>query len=343
MGFDDILAKPDRTPEPTHILTLEKSAPIATPGQHAAQIMDVVCATFFLQLKKKQPDKFDLVTELAAGALGAEVVLSFRIPPKTGSSFSGMRVFLDSPLIMDLLDVGGHEEREFARYLLDALKKEGATVATYDHNVGEIVDVLTAANQNFERKQEVSGQIGARMRTDNNTMVRVKAILANPQRRVRDLGIDIADARALDSSYMQYFNASAELDLLGAIRPFQRIDARAVDAASIASMIRYLYGRRPKGGIMAHERLFITKNTGLVRGAISYIHRLQGLEFTDAPILSDRAMAGTLWVATGGKGIELPNSSPIVQRRCVRERMSLTKSGTCFATPRQMKQGPLRQ
>ena len=57
---------------------------------------------------------------------------------------------------------------------------------------------------------------------------------------------------------------------------------------------------------MAHERLFVTKNTGLVRAALSYINRLPGLEYTDPPVLSDRAMAGTLWVASGGKGAELP-------------------------------------
>jgi transposase len=27
------------------------------------------------------------------------------------------------------------------------------------------------------------------------------------------------------------------------------------------------YGRRPQGGLMAHEKLFVTKNTGLVRAA----------------------------------------------------------------------------
>jgi hypothetical protein len=307
MGFDNIQAKPERPNGSTTALTLERRAQEPDPETHAAQLMDVACATFFIELKKRESEQFELVTDLAAGALGAEVVLSFRVPPKTGASFKGMRVFLDSPLILDLFDVGGQAEREFARYLLDALKKEGAVVATYEHNVGEIVDVLTAAVQNFERKVAVSGQIGARMRTDNNTVIRAKSILGNPLKRVRDLGIDVADAKAIDRSYMPTFDEAAETDLLGKIRPFQgAISARAVDAASVASIIRYLYGRRPKGGLMAHERMFVTKNTGLVRAAISYIHRLAGLEVADVPILTDRSMAGTLWVASGGKGSELP-------------------------------------
>ncbi len=309
MGFEDILSKPDRngsSPGLSGTLTLDKKSAESSPQQHAAQIMDVVCATFFLELSDKQKDKFDLVTDLAAGALGAEVVLTFRVPPKSGSSFKGMRVYLDSPLILDLLNVGGDQEREFASYLLDALKQEGATVATFDHNVDEIVDVLTAANNNYERKQEVLGQIGARLRGDRNTILRVKNVLANPIKRVRDVGIDITVAKAIDRQYLQYFDDNAEKDLLSAIRPFQPIEARAVDAASIASQIRYLYGRRPKGGLMTHERLFVTKNTGLVRAAVHYIGRLEGLDVTDAPILSDRAMAGILWVASGGKGLELP-------------------------------------
>lgn len=182
MGFDNILAKPDRG-NGANVLTLERRPAEQSPDQHEAQIMDVICATFIIELHRRQPEQFALVTELAAGALAAEVVLSFRVPPKTGSSFKGMKVFLDSPLILDLLDVGGQEERDFARYLVDALRKEGAIVATYEHNVGEIVDVLTAAVQNLERKQPVSGQIGSRMRTDNNTVIRAKAILSKPPPR----------------------------------------------------------------------------------------------------------------------------------------------------------------
>jgi hypothetical protein len=306
MSFEDILGKPDRTSEASRLLTLEKAPVGPTPEQRAAQNMDVVCATFFLELKERHAETFRLVTDLAAGALGAQVVLSFRIPPKTGSSFKGKYVFLDSPLIMDMLDVGSHEDRDFARYLLSALKQEGAVVATFDHNVGEIIAVLTAANHKFEQHIEVTGIVGSRLRVDNNTMLRVKSILNNPQKKVKDLGIEVTEARAVDRPYLSLFDEKSEQNLISAIRPYHRIEAREVDAASISSMIRYLYGRRPKGGFMALEKLFVTKNTPLVRAANNYMRRLNGLEFRDSPILSDRAMAGTLWVATGGQGNELP-------------------------------------
>jgi hypothetical protein len=201
MAFDDILSKPDRILPAKSTLTLDKSPALPTPQQKVAQMLDVVCASFFLKLRNQDAEQFELVTDLAGGALGAEVLSTFRVPPKTGASFHGMRIYLDSPLILDLLDVGSDEDRQFARYLLESLKLEGATVATFDHNVGEIVDVLTASNNNFERKQEVLGHVGARLRVDPRTMLRVKGVLANPAKRVRDLGIDITVADAIDRPY----------------------------------------------------------------------------------------------------------------------------------------------
>jgi hypothetical protein len=302
--FQDILSKPERTIDlPTQTRSKRRKP---SNVQHAAQLMDVVCASFLIDLRRNDPEQFEFITDLAGGALAAEVVLSFRVPPKTGSSFAKMQVFLDSPLILDLLDVGTREEQEFADYLLKALKSEGARLVTFDHNVREITEIVNNVNQAYERRQEVSGQIGARLRTDRNAILKVKQILGNPLRKIKDLGIDVTDAKAIDRPYLKFFSDDDERDLISKIRPFGKIEARAVDAASIASFIRYLYGRRPQGGLMAHEKLFVTKNTGLVRAANEYMRQLNGVELRDGPIISDRSMAGTLWVATGGKGTDLP-------------------------------------
>jgi len=60
MEFGDISAKPDRAVEAPAIPVLKKRR----PGNinHPAQLMDVVCATFFLYFKQKQPARFALIT-----------------------------------------------------------------------------------------------------------------------------------------------------------------------------------------------------------------------------------------------------------------------------------------
>lgn len=309
MSFENIASKPDSLQQKPNTLSLTKLVQPEDSKAKIEQALDVVTASFVLDLQEKSPEDFKLIMEITAGVLASEVVLSFRSPPRRGQNFKSKIIILDSPLVLDYLNLGGIEDHGFAKSLIEDLASEGATVSTYSHNVDELIDILTAAKHNMGDKFQLSGSVGMRLLTDRNAFIRLNAVLGNPYAKVKQAGIQIIDTNSIDRPYLRHFDKNAEQDLLGSIRPFSRsrIESRVFDAASIASMIRYLFGKRPRGNLMAYEKLFVTKNSGLANAAAKYMKNIHAIaEDSDPPILTDRMAAGIVWLAKGGEGTDIP-------------------------------------
>ena len=317
MEFLNALSKPEVSFAKSKTLSLP-NVPASARGesQETADPMeahlDVLCAAYAWDLFSDHPGKFELLADICGGALISEVVLGLRVPPSLRGGLSHMTVYVDSPLLLDLLDVGLAEDRESARFLLDELRSLGAKIATFRHNVEEMQKVLHAVVTNVEQGERLFGPFATRMASDPTAVSRARDIQAHLDYRLMDSDIAIVDAANDGIALKRHFSESLEQDLIASIRRHRNIDPRVVDGRSISAVMRRVLSSTPVSSVLSCNAIFLSRNTALVKTAHRFLEHHGVLrEAQPAPIVSDRYMAGLLFAVKGGAGAEIPKKKLI--------------------------------
>jgi hypothetical protein len=264
---------------------------------------DVLCAAFILDVYRNEPDVYSLLVRIASGALLAEVVLEFQEPKFTGR-LDTLTIFLDAPFVMSLLDLSSEESHTFATAICEELVTQGVTLATFRHCIDELNDNLKAVKSAF-----ASGHAwGATGRRLSNPVFSAmcNAVIGNPEGRLKALKVKVVEGENLGSRF-QYFTEQDETSLYAALGVYRNEVARQRDAASVAAVMRYRRGARARMAEFGNAGyVFATQNPRVVDTARRYCLRQNLMDATEVPpAITDRYLAGLLWVLFGGKAEEL--------------------------------------
>ncbi|HUW27634.1 MAG TPA: hypothetical protein VMV97_03395 [Sulfuriferula sp.] len=308
MNFVSILLKPDRSKEDSRknsTLTVKKPAEQAEWEQtNAARAkIDVLCAAFIVNAYHSDPNLYAMLMQIATGALVSEVILNLQDPGQT-VSLNGLTVILDTPFLMSALNLSSEEEHTFALEICNQLREKGAQLAAFSHSIDELRDNLKAVIGN------VRGGYGfgatARRLSGVAFASYAAAVLDNAEARLRQDNVRIIDAPK-SQDFFQYFSGDEQERVRASFGIFSNQLAQERDAESIAATIRLRRGKRVKMGRFATAGyLFVTDNPWVAERAQEFLKR-QKL-FADGevpPAISERYLAGILWVIFGGKGKDL--------------------------------------
>ena len=266
--------------------------------------IDVLCASFIVDIYKQDRPLYDLVARITAGALLSEVILNFQ-NPEADVPLTQLRVVLDAPFLMDVLDLAGQEAGRVASEVCDQLRKNGARLAVFQHSVDEMKENLAAV----ESAVEVGEGHGptARRLADPRFRAYASAIRQSPQARLEKEKISIIDT-PLGPRAFQWFTEEDEEKFCRSLGYYQNRKAQYRDAASIAGVMRLREGRRARmGKFQTCRTLFVTSNPWVAKRSKEALQRARIYEESDVPpALTDRYLAGLLWVLYGGTAGELP-------------------------------------
>ena len=297
--FLDLLLKPENARRIGKTLTLPK--PDEEEGVRPGAVLDYVLASRILELSETNRAQFELISDVAAGALVSEVVASLREPPRVGAKSVGGIVYLDSPLIIDLLNLADVDQFSYASDLVKDLREVGFSLRTYRHNVSEIAGILRGALSNYSNATVAAGSVAYRIRIDASARARAQAAKVNLDARVRQLGITIIDLDTSPQPQPLRFGPDAITDLITRIRPYGDVYSREVDARSVAGVSRQVLGRNYVASTMSLPAIFLTKNSGLARIAHQALIDEHNYNSDAAsPFVTDRQIAGLVWMALGG-------------------------------------------
>jgi hypothetical protein len=129
-------------------LVLSKPAAVADQREQEEMHLDFVVSQYLLDLRDSNPSAFDRVSDIAFANMAAEALACFNEPPTTQTTLVGLTVYLDSPLLLDMLGVNT-EYAEYGTELLEAIKASGSTAAVFDHSVVEAESVVSAQLANL--------------------------------------------------------------------------------------------------------------------------------------------------------------------------------------------------
>lgn len=306
--FFAILKKPDRTK-----VDQKKPGTLSIPKTKEQQqweeevsyegTIDVLVASFIYEAYQKQPALYELLVKISNGALLSEVVLNFQ-DPNPEVNLENLVVLFDAPFIMAALDLCEEESHQYARELLTKLIEKKATIATFSHYCDEIQDNLRLAIARYERN--MIDRATDRRLSDNAFFAFARDVERNTTASVQNIGIKIVEHQPTAASY-NFFTEQDEKTYFDSLGMYQNRVAQTRDAASVAMTIRLRRGKMVSlSKIQSCGYIFVTNNPWMPQRSVNFLKNRKLYNDGDVPpVISDRYLAGLLWVMFGGKTQEL--------------------------------------
>ena len=305
--FLDLLLRPDKPSKNPKLLTLkQQDAPESNESPNIEQQFDYLVASYILHVSEESPDLFELVVGAASGALVSEVILDLQHPLSDAQPLADIQVAVDSPLILDALELGHDGATEYAKKLIEQIQYVGAIPIVFADTIEEIKGALTGPLLNFERGHDAYGPLGRRLRTNITVAPYVRSVLSRIKETIISLGITIIEVSTVERARMlTRFTETHEIQLGNDLGYYERDNAKRHDARIIADVIR-LRGGEHSTKLADSKVVFVTRNTRLVSQSRRYLvkHSFIAQDYFP-PCISDRHLAGLLWISIGGSGESL--------------------------------------
>jgi hypothetical protein len=328
--FLALILRPDRLQKSAKTLGLNKQPDVLDdPETHREQQLDYLVSRFILNVHASNLEQFELLVSATSGCLVAEVVLDLRHPPAHGESLSGLRIAIDSPLILDALGLGLDGAAPYAKQLIKQVRNVGATPCVFDCTTEEIQSVLRAPLQHYERGQELHGPLGRKLRNSFAFAAYLRSVIPKIPELIRELGIEAFSISGVDRAQrLRFFTEPNEAALASHLGEYPTDEARLHDARAISDVLR-IRSHKKGTSIRESEIVFVTRNSRLARLSKKYlIESSLASEDYLPPCITDRYLAGVLWIVAGGGADSLSRlrlvancSTAIVPRREIVSRM----------------------
>ena len=276
---------------------------VIEPEAKAHSDITILCAGFILTMYQTEPDLYDLILRIATGAMVAEAVLNIQSPGGT-ASLKGLRVVLDGPFIMALLDLEERNSTTYAKTLCDQMCQQGALLQVFRHSVDEIRAAVEGTLRAFDDghgKGALARRLGVRSYRQY-----VASVLQNLEDAIRRQQVSIVAAPTSDDSYA-FFSGADETAMTEYLGHYENHLARERDAASVAAVMRLRRSRRASmGKVHQAQVVFVTSNIRVADKADRFtVSRQMRVDREVPPVFTDRQLASLLFVMFGGQGKEL--------------------------------------
>lgn len=287
-------------------LILNKPAAVTDQRELEELHLDFAVSQYLLDLRDGNPATFDRVSDIAFANMAAEALACFNEPPAMQTTLAGLTVYLDSPLLLDMLGVNT-EYAEYGAELLEAIKASGATAAVFDHSVAEAESVVSAQLAHLRSGiNHATSRWGVTAKPDF-----LSALISNVGERAAErLSIEIHR----DPELNLHRRAAGpvgdiEADMSERMQAWGTVESREYDRKSVWSMLSIRETGTPCARVCDSKLLLLARNTALVnianaawttwlKGATRHSHT--HIEKWAPIAMSDKQFAGYLWLRGGG-------------------------------------------
>ncbi|RZU00918.1 hypothetical protein [Rivibacter subsaxonicus] len=273
------------------------------PKEQRGLRLDFHAAQFLVDLRDSQPTLFDRVSDIAFASMAAEALACFSEPAVDKKDLGGLEIYLDSPLLLDVLGVNV-DYSVYGTELLAMVSSSGAQPAVFDDCIVEAESVVSGQLASLRSGNSRIGYFGASAKPHV-----LSALKGNIGSRAAAVGISVKQDPQLDlmrRSKNTVGDIQAELSRRMAHWPND--EARTHDERSVWALLRIRDANTLCTRICDSKAVFITRNTALAQAANDAWRTWltaaakQSVNAANrwAPVaLSDKQLAGYLWLRSG--------------------------------------------
>lgn len=251
---------------------------------------------FILEEHEGKTALFDYISEILKGFfLSLAISLHSQSGGNGRAKLKDTACYLDTRLILDILDCNTPEDKESSAQMLEMLKEQGAKVCVFSHSVSEVDEILNAyelslknPRSNFSHHTLEGFDIKGAIWED------VELFRGRMRESLNSLGIEIVSKPSFSNNVMPYVDESALKNHLGSGISYVRDVALQRDVDSI-SAVAFFRGDSNPSSIEKCGHIFITSNSRLSRLATEYFE--QGQDSYAVPFIIDEThFTSLLWL-----------------------------------------------
>jgi hypothetical protein len=272
----------------------------ALPVRQIEPGYDYLISSFVAHCADQDSAGFAYIEDAVKGAILAAVVLLDT--SSLQSSLEGVTLYLDTPVLIDVLGYHGNAAQVAAQQMLSLAEKLGAHIAAFEHSVREFEGVLSNAQFSLRSgggRKEPTGRMLAEFIAERAT----PADVAIYKERVQD---DLSAARIKikprPADYGSYGLDEVRLeDHLETVLHYRFPGARRHDVDSLSAIHRLRKGEN-SSKLERSRAMLITTNGGLARAS----QHFAGEDHVWPLAMTESAIASLLWVRSPAVSDELP-------------------------------------
>lgn len=300
-----------------NVLGLRRVAEQVNGDNRLTRAVGTACALFVQDVFEKDQKLFEKLTEMSWGAVIVEVVTALQVGASgSNSSLEDLVVYVDTPILLDLLDLGEVAQHKYAQDLFDLLRKSKATIATFTHVVEEMKSAVETTLSRFIRGEPFSGPMANRLRADPGYRLFARQTISQLERKLEELGVEIhVDAEFETPDLARHFSEANVDSLRSRVGVLHKnVERRDRDAKSIAYVVRARAGLTVSP-VSLSRYVFVTRNAGLCKVSADYVASSGTVAAgTAPPCVTDRQLAGVLWFCSGSTE---PNGASLTKQKII--------------------------
>lgn len=259
-----------------------------------------VVGSFVKQLHEMGDQLFESVIVFVKGQMYANALTC---PDLEGleKNFRKVTFYLDTPLVLSLLNLQGEEEFESIAELVSLVKRLEGKVAVFEHTAAELEIVLKGTADNIENPR-ATGRVVREMRRLGLKKGDVTLKLGNYERALKDLGINIERTPEYREDF-QISEEQLELEIEDHLS-YRHPRAREFDVNSIRSIFALRRGLTPRR-LEDAKAVFVTSNSALSRAAFKFGKAHNSAKEVSV-IITDFSLANVAWLKSPMDAPSLP-------------------------------------
>ena len=274
--------------------------------------LDFLVSQFILDLRDKNSARFELVSNIAFANMAAEAVALFNNDPGDSSTLSGLSIYIDTPLILDMLGVNS-EYSDYGSELLDVIKASGAQAIVLEHCINEAEKAIQAQLSYLRSGvNKLSHQWGIAAKPDL-----LSALVGRVAERVHtrlEIAVERDPDLNLHKKHQSLFG-DIESSMSSKMAHWKNEEAKGHDKKSVWAILGIRDTSSPCVRICDSRSIFLTRNTALVNIANSAWrewlkgstkHPSVNIDRWSPIALSDKQFAGYIWARSPGKMNDIP-------------------------------------
>lgn len=261
-----------------------------------------IVSSYVNYISTREPDKFKHLLTVVMGRMLSNAFLGEDLID-TAMHFSDTTVYLDTPIVLQLLGVLGDAPQLLAEEMLVLLRKVKAKIRVFEHVTEEIDAILRTAEHLLELPSGGRGNVIINLREIGRSPSDVAMLRASLGDQLEAKGVIIEATPAYVTTF-QIDEAALEAEMTTSGLLYRADAARRTDINSIRA-IYVLRRRKTPRKVENCGAIFITNNSGLARAAYAYGRRheeSQGL----STVITDFSLTNLLWLKAPVDYVDVP-------------------------------------
>lgn len=209
-----------------------------------------IISKYLIDAAETNPEAIRLMVKLAKGHALTSLVCLQNITKMTGS-LKDVEIYLDAPIVFNLLDLNDSSNYHLAKELMQLLKDNGAKFRMFEHNYNEVVGTLTDARD--------------RLATHNYDLRKSSRLLKMAHR-------DGMSSIQIDMKIGEFAELMTRWDIETIGRPSLNEGYNDIDVITLRNIIEDVYTRKGTRSLFWNELNMLETDLD----SITYIYRLRG-------------------------------------------------------------------